>query len=107
MSAQSLLAGLFPPNSDELWNGNLMWQPIPVHTAPRDMDYVLNAKDSCPRYDKALKLYEASPEHQALFEKYKELFEYLEEHTGMPIRTLDDVYKINNTLWIQSINNKA
>ena len=40
MSAYSNLAGLFPPNGSEVWNDNLQWQPIPVHTVPQDRDHV-------------------------------------------------------------------
>lgn len=107
MSAEVTLAGLFPPEGDAIWNGELLWQPIPVHTIPRSSDYVLNAEATCPRFNEALKRYEQSPEHQALLTKHKQLFDYLEEKTGMPIRSLDDIQNLNNTLWIQSITNKT
>jgi len=40
MSAYCNLAGLFPAQGSELWNDKLLWQPIPVHTVPKDTDYV-------------------------------------------------------------------
>ncbi len=41
MSAECFLAGLYPPRFDDLWNKkNLTWQPIPVHTRPREQDNV-------------------------------------------------------------------
>jgi len=40
MSAYCNLAGLFPAHGSEVWNENLLWQPIPVHTVPVESDYV-------------------------------------------------------------------
>uniref|UniRef100_H2ZM94 acid phosphatase n=1 Tax=Ciona savignyi TaxID=51511 RepID=H2ZM94_CIOSA len=35
MSAQSNMAGLFPPEGRQQWNGSSTnWQPIPIHTVP-------------------------------------------------------------------------
>lgn len=37
MSAEVFLAGLLPPNAEEMWaDDNLRWQPIPVHVNPQD-----------------------------------------------------------------------
>ena len=40
MSAQSVLAGLYPPVSTDKWDDSINWQPIPVHTVPEDQDDV-------------------------------------------------------------------
>jgi len=40
MSAEANLAGLFPPNGSEVFNPNLKWQPIPVHTVPANEEKV-------------------------------------------------------------------
>ena len=40
ISAQATLAGLFPPNEDQIWNSSIQWQPIPVHTIPVKQDFV-------------------------------------------------------------------
>ena len=40
MSAEALLAALYPPSGRQIWNEDIAWQPIPVHTVPKDMDKV-------------------------------------------------------------------
>lgn len=40
MSAQLLLAGLYPPKKEQIWTTELLWQPIPVHDMPRHLDNV-------------------------------------------------------------------
>lgn len=40
MSAYTFLAGLFPPTERQLWHPEILWQPIPVHSLPRQLDNV-------------------------------------------------------------------
>lgn len=41
MSAELVLAAMFPPRQEDMWNKlNFTWQPIPVHTVPVEEDYV-------------------------------------------------------------------
>lgn len=39
-SAGALLAALFPPEEDQVWNKELLWQPIPIHATPLSYDKV-------------------------------------------------------------------
>lgn len=40
MSAYLFLAGLYPPTSDQTWNHEIAWQPIPARSLPRELDMV-------------------------------------------------------------------
>jgi hypothetical protein len=39
-SLQLVLAGLFPPVEEQIWETGLNWQPIPFSTLPLDQDLV-------------------------------------------------------------------
>uniref|UniRef100_A0A8D8T9D9 acid phosphatase n=2 Tax=Cacopsylla melanoneura TaxID=428564 RepID=A0A8D8T9D9_9HEMI len=105
MSAESNLAGLFPPSGDQVWDPKIQWQPIPVHTTPEKMDKVLAMKKPCPQYDIEKKKYMASPEAQQFLAKYHPLFEYVSQHAGQPVVTPSDLEFIHNTLFIEETNN--
>ncbi|XP_044761304.1 testicular acid phosphatase homolog [Coccinella septempunctata] len=82
MSAGALLAGLYPPVGDEVWNRNIPWQPVPIHTTPNKVDILLQWS-ACPYYTiqsrKALELQKKISEENA------ELFKFLTEKTGSPM----------------------
>lgn len=40
-SAAVMLAALFPPQAGQVWNEELLWQPIPTHATPRELDKVI------------------------------------------------------------------
>lgn len=106
MSAESNLAGLFPPNRDQLWNPNIPWQPIPVHTIPENLDELLSAKKSCPAYDYALKKYKKSEDFMNLNRRFQWLYEYLTENSGRKVDSPTGVQNLFNTLFIEDLYNK-
>lgn len=106
-SASLVLAGLFPPQNNQIWNEDLPWQPIPVYAIPHRTDYLIAAEKACDRYQQELKNYEQSPKIKALIEKHRELFDYAEKHAGQPIRTLDELKDLHGTLEVERQLNKT
>ncbi|XP_074765567.1 lysosomal acid phosphatase isoform X2 [Athene noctua] len=52
MSAEANLAGLYPPEGQQMFNPNISWQPIPVHTVPESEERLLKFPlTPCPRYE--------------------------------------------------------
>uniref|UniRef100_A0A672TMH0 acid phosphatase n=1 Tax=Strigops habroptila TaxID=2489341 RepID=A0A672TMH0_STRHB len=71
MSAQSYLSGLFPPTSSQIWNPELLWQPIPVHILQKSTDRRLNFPlPDCPRFDELQNETQASSELQSRMQPY-------------------------------------
>lgn len=49
MSLQLVLAGLYPPVADEIWNTELKWSPVPYFYTPLELDILLRSYDH-PEY---------------------------------------------------------
>lgn len=107
MSALSNLAGLYPPQGNDVWDNSIAWQPIPVHTVPESQDYILAGKKSCPAYEYAYSAMKNSPEFQKYDERYTYLYEYLTKWTGRSVDSLESVSIINNTFFIEGLYNKT
>lgn len=106
MSAESNLAGLYPPEGNQIWDA-LKWMPIPVHTIPEKEDHILSMKKYCPRYQYELEKLMQSDEMKKIDRENAELYAYLTQHTGRKISTLEDVNKVYNALFIEEIYNKT
>lgn len=105
MSASVNLAGLYPPIENDVWNDNMPWQPIPVHTIPAEEDS--NLDKNCPAYDYAFKKFKQSEEYIKIDRKFTDLYKYLTKCTGRAITSMFDVNKIHNCLFIEQLYNKT
>lgn len=108
MSAQANLAALFKPIDSEVWNDTIFWQPVPVHMVPQNMDTVLFVGKQCPKFKVLFEKYSnESNEMARIYDENKELFAHWSNMCGSPIKTIDDVYKLYKTLFIESVHNKT
>lgn len=105
MSVAHCLAGMFPPMNEQIWNDSLMWQAIPIHTIPGELDYVLGGKAPCPLYARAFDEYEQSDEVQLILKNNQSLIEYLEMYVGEEVRTICKVRTIYQALWVENLKN--
>lgn len=106
-SASLVLAGLFPPQKHQVWNQELLWQPIPVYVIPQSEDYFIRAENVCPLYEELRKEHENSPEVQAIVQRNRGLFQYLEKYAGQPIRNLEQLKDLHGTFVVEHSMNKT
>ncbi|KAK3779498.1 hypothetical protein RRG08_045244 [Elysia crispata] len=105
MSAYSHLAGLFPPQGDQIWNKDIKWQPIPVTSRPTKEDNKLALQKKCPKYDELYQRLLDSPEFKAEEERNKDFYEMVEKNTGIKKETLSDIWGVVDTLICEKSHN--
>ncbi|CAK1548625.1 unnamed protein product [Leptosia nina] len=98
MSAYTFLAGLYPPSERQIWHPELLWQPIPVHSLPRELDNVVAATKSCNSWKT---MYQALLAENNADPKYAELFDSLSKYTNQSMRSILDVDFLFSTLQAQ------
>ncbi|XP_075227467.1 prostatic acid phosphatase-like [Lycorma delicatula] len=102
MSSAALLAGLFPPEGDDIWNDQLIWQPIPIHTLPVTQDKVLAPLSLCPRFTlERESIISELARHET--EEDKCFYQYLTENMGQNI-SLNDIPDLHATFIIEERN---
>lgn len=95
MTALLVLAGLFPPTKEQIWNEDLMWLPIPVDYEPFEQEILIVTQGHCAlehkfAYDEYLK----TPEFYEKYRKpYEKIYEIVDKYSGF-----------NNTIPIDLLN---
>ncbi|KAM6945710.1 lysosomal acid phosphatase [Aplochiton taeniatus] len=108
MSAEADLAGLYPPDGSQVFQPDLRWQPIPIHTVPMDQERLLSFPvDNCPRYKLLMNETELCPEFLNMTETYKGFIEMVRNQTGLKKATIETVWSVHDTLFCESRHNKT
>lgn len=86
MSAYCVLSGMFPPRngSDQQWNPEINWQPIPVHTIPINEDFLLNTNAPCPTFNKFREALLKSKVIENFTLQHQDLIKTVSEIAGLP-----------------------
>lgn len=105
MSVSHMLAGMYPPQDNQIWNHSLLWQAIPIHTIAQEDDYVLAMKKPCPLHTKAYAEYQQSNEVLSIIKSNQTLLEYLEKNAGEEVRKICDAKTIYQILWVEELKN--
>uniref|UniRef100_A0A914WSW4 Acid phosphatase n=1 Tax=Plectus sambesii TaxID=2011161 RepID=A0A914WSW4_9BILA len=99
MSAMATMAGLFVPEGEQIWNEDIRWQPIPVHSRPRESDPMLWTNRQCPTAEQLYREVVDMPEVKAIEGENAGFLSMLSEKTGSdrPLR-LGDMWEIYDPL---------
>eukprot|EP00794_Sanderia_malayensis_P012890 gene12890-14216_t len=105
MSAESQLAALYPPKGWQVWNKNISWQPVPVHTVPGNKDQVLRPWDAnCPRLKTLIEMKRKSPEYVKISQEKKALLDYVSKNSGLTV-TVANLWKVSDALYVEKCHN--
>ncbi|CAB1424714.1 unnamed protein product [Pleuronectes platessa] len=108
MSAEANLAGLYPPSGQQVFNPNLKWQPIPIHTVPKSEERLLSFPlGDCPRYNQLMIDTEQTEEFINITIKYQDILELVKNKTGMNKTSVETVWSLYDTLLCESIHNMS
>lgn len=105
ISAAVNLAGLFPPGKDEIFNDELRWIPIPIHTIPLKLDHYVGMESPCPRYDEAFKDLLKSPEYVTAQNKVDRYIKAIRENSGFQNPTVYDLHRVWDALRVEQLEN--
>ncbi|XP_075044256.1 lysosomal acid phosphatase [Mixophyes fleayi] len=106
MSAEANLAGLYPPEGSQVFNPNISWQPIPVHTVPDSEERLLKFPIlPCPKYLKLQEETRKSPEYVNKTTDNMNFIQMVANETGLSDCSLESVWSISDILFCESKHN--
>ncbi|XP_062973564.1 lysosomal acid phosphatase [Elgaria multicarinata webbii] len=102
MSAEANLAGLYPPEGQQVFNPNISWQPVPVHTVPDSVERLLKFPLSpCPRYEQLQNETRQTAEYLNKTIENMEFLETVANMTGIQDVSLETVWSVYDTLFCE------
>ncbi|XP_041638118.1 lysosomal acid phosphatase isoform X2 [Cheilinus undulatus] len=108
MSAEANLAGLYPPSGQQVFNPNLIWQPVPVHTVPQSEEKLLSfPRADCPRYQQLMNETEHTEEFLNVTATYQDFIDLVRNKTGLNHTNVESVWGVYDTLFCESRHNKT
>ncbi|KAJ8932388.1 hypothetical protein NQ314_014699 [Rhamnusium bicolor] len=105
MSAAATLAGLYPPEGEQIWNQDLLWRPIPIRLVPDHEDAFLKQKKHCPKYERLYHEELRTDYFQKVLKDNMEFFKYISEKSGENISNLGQLKAFFEILHTQSYFN--
>jgi len=93
MTAQIVAAGAFPPIPRDIWNPDIRWSPVPVHTVPFLTDTAFVPVFACPRYVRLI-----TNEKVLRTREFVPLYKYLSNHTGNNVSTALQIHYLHDIL---------
>lgn len=101
MTAQCVLAGMFQPSARISTNAPevlKLWEPVPVHTKPKDEDPYLAMSSPCPRWDEDYENLKKEAFYTNLLGNHSNLLEYISNNTGWKKLELDNFRYLHKVL---------
>ncbi|XP_031137253.1 uncharacterized protein LOC116037490 isoform X2 [Sander lucioperca] len=108
MSAEANLAGLYPPSGHQVFEENLTWQPIPVHTVSQSEERLLSFPlGDCPRYEQLMNETKRTKEFINVTNTYQDIIELVKKKTGLNEINVESVWIVYDTLFCESRHNMS
>nr|XP_018918010.1 PREDICTED: lysosomal acid phosphatase-like isoform X2 [Bemisia tabaci] len=98
MSVQLHLAGLYPPIGTQMWNPDLLWQPIPVHSLNSGCDDIIRVSKQCRLLSRERR--ETRALLQQEINKHDEFLKYLSQESGLQVDGYSEVNRLYDNLLV-------